>query len=65
MQNTQRTEHKEEALEDRLETNDLTLYDVEKLILNLEIRFPSSESVCNVTQTITKSMICSQSCLMQ
>ena len=45
--------HKEEALEEQLEANDLCLYDVDKLILSLERMFPSYDTVKHVIANIT------------
>ena len=49
----EKTKEKEEELEERLETNDLCLYDVHKLILSLERLFPMYDSVKHVITHIT------------
>ena len=49
----EKTIEKEEALEERLKTNDLCLYDVDKLILSLERIFPLYDSVKHVITNIT------------
>ena len=51
----EKTLEKEEQLEERLETNDLCLYDVDKLILSLERLFPLYDSVQHaITNTTMK-----------
>ena len=49
----EKTIEKEEALEERLKTNDLCLYDVDKLILSLERLFPLYDTVKQVIPNIT------------
>ena len=49
----EKAKDKEEALEERLETNDLVLYDVDKLILSLEHIFPLYDTVKHVITNIT------------
>ena len=49
----EKTKEKEEVLEERLETNDLCLYDVDKLILSLDSSFPMYDSVKHVITNIT------------
>ena len=49
----EKTIEKEEELEERLETNDLCLYDVDKLILSLDRVFPLYDSVKHVITNIT------------
>ena len=48
----EKTIEKEEQLEERLETNDLCLHDVEKLILSLERLFPLYDTVKQVIPNI-------------
>ena len=49
----EQTIKKEKVLEERLETNDLCLFDVDKLILSLERIFPLYDSVKHVITNIT------------
>ena len=49
----EQTKEKEEELEERRETNDLCLYDADKLILSLDRIFPLYDSVKNVITNIT------------
>ena len=49
----EQTKDKEEELEERLETNDLFLYDVDKLMLKLDRLFPLYDSVKHVITSIT------------
>ena len=51
-QRCEEAKDKEEALEERLETNDLFLYDVDKLILTLDCLFPLYASVKQVITNI-------------
>ena len=48
-----KTIEKEKELEERLETNDLCLYDVDKLILKLDRLFPMYDSIKHVITNIT------------
>ena len=48
-----KTKDKEEELEERIETNGLCLYDVDKLILSLDRLFPLYDPVKHVITNIT------------